>query len=325
MTRSQTNPALPVVTTSLDPSPSSEAVLETAGPVVEDEERIDWLGSTGFLLMHVAALGVLLVGITWTAVVVCLITYYLRVFALTGGYHRYFSHRTYKTSRWFQFVLAWLGASAAQMGPLWWAAHHRHHHKYSDTEQDIHSPRRRGFLWAHMGWVLCRKYVKTNLKAIPDFARFPELRFINRFHMLPALALALVLLGVGYLIETHAPVLNTTMWQVLMCGFFLSTVLLYHATFCINSLAHVFGRRRFATRDDSRNNWFLSVLTMGEGWHNNHHRYPFSEQQGLYWWEFDPTHYMLKFLGKVGIVWDINKPPRELYDEVRAQKAQPNR
>ncbi len=297
----------------------SISVLKHARPLVHDDEKVDWLGSWGFMAVHAAAVaGVLLVGISWVAALFCLATYYGRVFGVTGGYHRYFSHRSYRTTRWFQFVMGWIGCSAAQMGSLWWAAHHRHHHRHTDTESDIHSPGPKGFLFAHCGWILCRKYVRTNMKAIPDFARFPELVFMNRFHLLPPVILAGSMLVLGWALGRWAPGLGTNGPQMLVWGFFVSTVALYHAKFSINSLAHVFGRRRFRTKDDSKNNWFLSVLTLGEGWHNNHHRYPYSERQGLYWWEFDGTHYILKMLSWLGIVWDLNKPPREVYEEALA-------
>ena len=210
-----------------------------AGSFFHEDETPDIPGSVAFLGVHAACLMVFWAGVSWIAVIVCVLTYYARAFGLTAGYHRCFSHRSCKTGRVFHFLLAPLGASAAQMGPLWWAAHHRHHHRHADTDQDIHSPVQRGFCWSHVGWILCR--------------------------------------------------------------------------FCSNSLAHVFGRRRYTTKDTRRNNLLLALLTMGEGWHNNHHRYPFSERQGFYWWEIDPTHYLLSFLSLFRIVWDLNRLPAEAY------------
>lgn len=266
-------------------------------------------------MVHLACLGVFAVGWSWTAVAVCVFFYVIRMFAITGGYHRYFSHRSYKTSRFFQFVLGWLGASAGQMGPLWWAAHHRHHHRHSDTEEDIHSPGLRGLWWAHVGWIMCKKYKATNVAAVKDLAKFPELMFLDKYHQLPGVVLAASMYFLGWGLEVWAPSLGVTAGQMIIWGFFISTVLLYHGTFTINSLAHIIGRRRFATSDDSRNSLFLALITLGEGWHNNHHRYPHSEKQGFYWWEIDISHYTLKALSWFGIVWDLKRPPEHIYEE----------
>ena len=284
---------------------------------VEDDERPDWIGSVAFIGVHLACLMAFWTGASWAAIGMFVFTYVLRMFGITGAFHRYFSHRTYKTSRWFQFLLGWVGTSAAQQGPLWWAAHHRHHHRHSDDEEDIHSPIQRGFYWSHVGWVICKKYEKTNVKAIPDFAKFPELRFLNNFHIIPPIVLALSVYGFGWLCARYAPGLHTNGMQMLVWGFFVSTTLLYHCTFSINSVAHVFGKRRFNTTDHSRNNFWLAVMTLGEGWHNNHHRCPYSEKQGMYWWEVDVSHYILKCLAAVGLVWDIQTHPDHLYEEAK--------
>lgn len=280
-----------------------------------DEDNINLIDSSPLLLMHLLALTVFIVPFHWSVLVVCAVTYAVRVFALTGGYHRYFSHKTYKTSRVFQFILAWLGASAAQCGPLWWASHHRHHHLHADTDKDIHSPKASGFFWAHMGWLMCRKYAQVMHGNIKDFAAFPELRFIDRFHVIPALALAFSIWGIGMVVGIWVEGISG--WSWLAWGFFFSTALVYHATFCINSVTHIVGTRRFKTSDTSRNNFFTALLTFGEGWHNNHHRYPKSTRQGFYWWEIDATYYVLKTLSFLRIVWDIQQPPASLFDEAR--------
>lgn len=287
---------------------------------VEDDERPDWIGSVAFIGVHVACLLVFYVGFSWAAVGMMAFTYVARMFGITGVFHRYFSHRTYKTSRVFQFILGWLGTSSAQQGPLWWAAHHRHHHRFSDKEEDIHSPIQKGFWWSHVGWVICKKYEKTDIKAIPDFAKYPELRFLNNYHIIPPIVLALTVYGVGALLEKYAPGLHTNGLQMLVWGFFVSTTLLYHWTFSINSVAHVFGRRRFETSDHSRNNWWLAIMTLGEGWHNNHHKCPYSERQGMYWWEIDVSHYILVGLSKLGLVWDLQSHPEHLYEEAKKEK-----
>jgi stearoyl-CoA desaturase (delta-9 desaturase) len=237
--------------------------------------------------------------------------YVVRMLAITGFYHRYFSHKAFKTSRPVQFVFAAVGASAVQRGPLWWAAHHRHHHANSDQPGDSHSPRQHGFWHSHLTWFLNRKNYRTKSELIRDLERYPELRFLDRFDMLMPTLLAFAMLGLGTLLERYAPGLGTNGWQMLVWGFVVSTVVLYHATFTVNSLAHSFGRRRYQTRDDSRNNVWLALLTFGEGWHNNHHHYPGSARQGFYWWEVDVTWYFLRTLQALGVIWDVRGvPPR---------------
>jgi len=248
-------------------------------------------------------------------VLALLVTYITRVFALTAGFHRYFSHRSFKTSRLFQFVLAWVGTSSAQMGPMWWAAHHRHHHQHSDTEEDVHSPVVKDLFWAHMGWILCRSFGEIRVDRVKDLYKYPELRFIDRFHALPAISLGLVLYFIGSSLNTHYPQLGTSGWQLVMWGFFLSTALVYHVTFCVNSVTHVVGNKRFKNPDESRNSWWVAMLTFGEGWHNNHHRYPHSARQGMYWWEFDLTYLILRLLEKIGLVWQLKTYPKSIYTE----------
>jgi stearoyl-CoA desaturase (delta-9 desaturase) len=282
------------------------------------EERVDLLASYSFTFMHLCAIAALFTGISWLSLLVCALVFWIRMFGITAGYHRYFSHRSFKTSRVFQFVLAWLGASAGQNGPLWWASHHRLHHRYADTDRDIHSPGVRGLWWSHAGWILCRKYKGYDPDVVRDLARYPELRFLSRSHMIAPGSLALGLFLLGLWLELRWPSLGVTGWQMLGWGFFISTVLLYHATFLVNSVAHAFGTRRFRTGDLSRNNWWVALVTLGEGWHNNHHRWPSSERQGFYWWEIDVTHYLLRILARFGIVWDLRAPPERIYEEARA-------
>ncbi|MFN4260101.1 MAG: acyl-CoA desaturase [Gemmataceae bacterium] len=276
--------------------------------------RIEWLRCLPFLLMHLLCLMVLWVGCSWTAAGIALTTLFVRVFGLTAFYHRYFSHRTFKTSRWFQFVGAILAATAAQRGPLWWAAHHRTHHRDSDSTRDPHSPIHRGFLWSHMAWFMTREHVGTNEQLIRDWAKYPELRFLNRHDFLAPLLFALSMFGLGTALAAWAPDLGTSGWQVLAWGFFVSTVVLYHLTFAVNSVAHQFGTRPFATRDQSRNNFLLALLTFGEGWHNNHHYYPRSTRQGFHWWQIDITYYLLVMLSWLGLVWDLKPVPRHIYE-----------
>src|SRR5512135_3536419 len=242
----------------------------SATPNADDatRDRVDWARILPFVGMHAACLAVIWVGVSAFAVGVAVAMYVVRMFAITGFYHRYFSHRTFKTSRVAQFIFAVLGASAVQRGPIWWAAHHRHHHAHSDQPEDVHSPVQRGFLWSHMGWFLSRRHFTPDLTRVRDLQRFPELRLLDRFDILVPVALAVALFFLGMALETWAPSLGTTRWQMLVWGFFVSTVVCYHATYTINSLSHVFGRRRYETPDDSRNNFLLALLTLGEGWHN---------------------------------------------------------
>jgi stearoyl-CoA desaturase (delta-9 desaturase) len=278
------------------------------------EERIRVLESPGFILMHATCLLVIWAGVSWVAVITCLVLYIARMFGVTAGYHRYFAHRSFKTSRVFQFVLACLGASAAQQGPLWWAAHHRYHHQHPDTTTDIHSPVIDGFWWSHAGWLLCTKFKKTNAKLVPDLIKYRELRFINRFYFFLPVFLACLMFAFGTLLRRYDPTLSTSGFQMLVWGFCISTVLLYHGTFTVNSLAHLFGRRRFSTNDNSRNSFLIAMITLGEGWHNNHHYCPSSERQGFYWWEVDVSHSVLKALARLGVVWDLRAPPGWIYD-----------
>jgi stearoyl-CoA desaturase (delta-9 desaturase) len=277
-------------------------------------DQIEWLTSVPFFAMHAACVLIFWCGVSWAALATCAVLYIVRVGCVSAGFHRYFSHRSYKTTRIFQFVLAWIATSAVQKGPLWWAAQHRHHHAYSDTEADAHSPRR-GFWWSHAGWFLSGRFNTTDFRLIPDFAVYPELRFLNDYHIIPPVVLAASVAAFGAQLQHHWPDLHTSALQMLIWGFLVSTVLGYHATYVVNSLAHVFGRRRFATRDDSRNNLLIALITFGEGWHNNHHYAPSSERQGFYWWEIDITHYVLTVLSWVGLVWDLNGPPQRVYTD----------
>lgn len=262
------------------------------------DEKLALLTSTPFFIVHLLPLLALYTGTTLADWIVCFALYFVRMFGITAGYHRYFSHRTYKLGRVTQFLMAFLGTTAAQKGVLWWAGHHRHHHKYSDEETDIHSPKR-GFWWSHVGWTLCKKYDETPHDRIKDFAQYPEILWLNRHWLVPPTMLAVALVLVGG-------------WSMLLIGFFLSTVLLYHGTFTINSLSHVFGKRRYATTDTSRNNWLLALLTLGEGWHNNHHHWQASANQGFYWWEVDVSFYVIKAMEKVGLAWDVKTPSQKV-------------
>lgn len=267
--------------------------------LADEHDDIMYPSTLPFILIHLSCVAAFWTGITWQAFAICITLYWLRMFGIGAGYHRYFSHRSYSTGRFLQFILAFLAQSSAQKSVLWWAAKHRHHHLHSDTQQDVHSPRHKGFVYSHLGWVFSRKHDATDLVKVADLASFPELRWLHKFEVMPAAVLAVLC----FLIAG---------WSGLVIGFLWSTVLVYHATFCINSLAHVHGRKRYVTGDDSRNNWLLAFFTLGEGWHNNHHAYQSSARQGFRWWEIDVTFYVLKALSLVGIVWDLRSPPAEV-------------
>jgi stearoyl-CoA desaturase (delta-9 desaturase) len=277
-----------------------------------EREKPDYSVCTQFLFMHVACLLVIWTGASAVAVVTCLALYVVRMFAITAGFHRLLAHRTYKTGRVFQFLIAFVGTASYQKGPLWWSAHHRRHHLHTDTEADLHSPISRTLWQSHVGWFLSRNSQATDRKLISNLLKYRDLRFLDRYYSLPPVLLAVSAFLLGAALARYAPGLGTSGWQMLVWGFFVSTVLLYHGTFTVNSLAHIFGSRRFATADNSRNNLFVALITLGEGWHNNHHHYPSSERQGFYWWEIDVSHYTLRALARLGIVWDLRTPPSNL-------------
>jgi len=270
-----------------------------------------------FAFLHAGCLLFPFVGTSYSAITVATALYFIRMFAITGFYHRYFSHKTFKTSRWAQFVFAAIGTSAVQRGPLWWAAHHRFHHNHADEPVDVHSPRN-GFIWSHIGWLTSASNMPTRYELVHDFAPFPELRFLNRFDwLMPALLFA-GLFVMGSTLQQHYPQLHTSGWQLVVWGFFISTTMLFHGTCCINSLAHVLGTRRYDTPDDSKNNLLLSLFTLGEGWHNNHHKYCRTARQGFYWWEIDVTYYCLLLLSRLGVIYELRPVPLEAYERYKA-------
>jgi Fatty-acid desaturase len=270
------------------------------------EERVNWVSSIPFFLVHVACFAVVFTGISTTALILLPVMFLSRSFFVTAAYHRYFSHKAYRLNRFWQFVFAFQAEASAQKGVLWWAANHRHHHRYSDTDIDIHSPRK-GFWWSHVGWILSNKYNDTDLAAIKDFAQYPELVWLDKHEGMPPWIYGIAAFAIGG-------------WSGLVVGFVWSTVLLWHSTFLVNSAAHVFGRRRYETTDTSRNSLLIALVTGGEGWHNNHHHYQASARQGFFWWEVDMTYYVLKMMSWVGIVKDLKQPPtRILHPELEQE------
>ncbi len=288
---------------------------EDESDVIHDAREMDWLRVVPFVLLHASCLLVLVVGWSWTAVGLAAGAYVVRMFAITAFYHRYFSHRTFQTSRWMQFLFAVLGSTAIQRGPIWWASHHRAHHKNSDKVDDVHSPSRDGFWWSHMGWILSRRNFRPRFEMVSDLTRFPELRFLDRFDVI----VPILSLGGFYLLGELCQSLgaDTSGGQLVVWGFCISTIVTYHVTFSINSVAHRMGTRSYETADDSRNNPLLALLTLGEGWHNNHHRYPASVRQGFRWWELDMSYYGLRLLAALGLIWRLNPVPERILNESR--------
>ena len=263
--------------------------LDTARPEMTRSPGVSaWIKDIPFIAMHLVCLTLFFVSPDWLSLTLCGVLYLTRIFGITAGYHRYFSHRSFKTSRVFQFVLAWLGCASMQKGPLWWAANHREHHRHTDTPEDPHSPVVRSFWWSHIGWILDGDHDATNWADVRDWSRYPELRWLNHLQWIPGILLA----GLCWLIDG---------WSGVVWGFLLSTILLFHATFAVNSVCHLWGSRRYATADASRNNWWVALLTLGEGWHNNHHHYQSSAKQGFFWWEIDVSYYLIRVLGFHGI------------------------
>ena len=283
-------------------------------------QKVDWIRVMPFIAMHLACFAVIFVGWSWFAVLFAVVFFVVRMFFITGFYHRYFSHRAYETSRAGQFILAILGGTCVQRGPLWWAAHHREHHRHSDTPEDVHSPRRHGFIWSHVGWIMSKANFPTKLKAVPDLAKYPELVFLDRFDTLIPFAVGGLVFTLGSILGNFAPGLGTNGPQLLVWGFFISTVVHLHASVTINSVAHVFGKRRYPTTDDSKNSFLLALLTLGEGWHNNHHYYPGAARNGFRWWEVDVTYYLLVALSWTRFIKNLRPVPARVRAERISRK-----
>ena len=292
----------------------SDYFPEGADSVRAKPDRVEFPRCISFIVLHLGCLGVFLTGWSAVAVVTAIFFYAVRLFAVTAFFHRYFSHRAFRTSRIAQFIFAVWAGTTVQRGALWWAAVHRHHHQHSDHEEDVHSPTLQGFWWSHIGWMTSSRNFPTDYSRVKDFAKFPELVFLNRFDLLVPFIFALALYGFGAVLHHYVPQWGTSGPQMLVWGFFISTVFLLHATLFINSLAHVFGRRRYPTNDTSRNSFLLALITFGEGWHNNHHRFMNSARQGFFWWEIDVTYYLLKALSWTGVIWDLRPVPEQAYE-----------
>ncbi len=289
---------------------SAVASVPPTDPKTYQPGKIRW--TQAFVLIHFVALAAFFVDFRWYYPLVALGSYYFRMFWVTAGYHRYFSHRAYKTSRWFQFVIAFMAMTSAQKGVLWWAAHHRDHHKHSDMPQDLHSPILSGLFWSHVGWILTDAHLETKWDRIKDFAKYPELRWLSKYWLLPPILYVAALGFIGGL-------------PLVIWGGIIGTILLWHGSFSINSLAHLFGKKRYDTTDESKNHWLLAIITCGEGWHNNHHHYQSTANQGWFWWEVDFTYYGLKVFSWLRLVWDLRTPPAHIRDSFGGKVVAPAR
>lgn len=241
------------------------------------------------------------------------LSHYGRMIGITLCFHRHMAHRAFQFSRPVRFLFAWLGTTALQKGPIWWAGNHVYHHKYADREGDPHSPLVSGFYSAHMGWFtndIRWDTLEPDNPVVREFSRYPEMRWLDRYYAVPPALLALGLFLAGG-------------WPFLVYGFCVPTFTLAHSTFAINSINHLFGSRRFETPDNSRNNFWTTLLTLGEGWHNNHHRFQRAARNGFYWWELDPTYWVVKALGAMGLATDIVPVPARVYAEAREGRATP--
>ena len=298
----------------------SDYSLEKPEAIRAQPDGVNLVRCIPFVILHLGCFGVIWVGWSWFAVWTAVALYFVRMFAVTGIFHRYFSHKTYSTSRFGQFLLALWTGTTVQRGPLWWAYHHRHHHQHSDEPEDAHSPHVHGFLWSHIGWITSRRNFPTDYSKVKDLAKYPELVWLNRFDLVVPVLYAVSLFFLGRYLEYAAPSLQTNAAQLLVWGFFISTTALFHGTASINSFTHLWGNRRFATSDDSRNSFILALITLGEGWHNNHHRYQSSTRNGFYWWEIDPTYYGLKLLSYTGFIRGLKPVPKSVYEEANLMK-----
>ena len=278
-------------------------------------EKLSLIVSLPFLSVHIGAIYALTISPSSFALFMVFLMYFIRMFGITAGFHRLFSHRSFKTNRAFQFFLAYAATCSAQMGPIWWAAHHRHHHKYTEQIEDPHTPTLKGFFWAHVGWIMSPVNSPTKEEYVGDLMKYPELKWLDKYHYFAPFSLVILLYGLGEFMAVNYAQYNTNGMELVLWGFFVSTVLLYHATFMVNSVCHVFGHRTYDTKDGSVNNFLVAILTLGEGWHNNHHAFPNSEKQGHKWYQIDISHYILWSLSKIGVVWKIRDVPDDSIKE----------
>jgi fatty-acid desaturase len=271
------------------------ANLDTTYVNPAKEEPLNWPTTLVMVVLHIGAIAALFM-FSWKLLAFSVVLYWMTTgLGISMGYHRLHTHRSYKVPKALEYFFAVCGAATLEGGPIFWVATHRIHHQKSDQPGDPHTPRD-GAWWAHMGWILLgeAKHNNTRLmsKYAPDLAKDKFYIWLNNWHWLPSVVLAVALYAIGGL-------------PLVLWGICLRLVFGLHATWLVNSATHLWGSRRFATRDDSRNNWWVALLTFGEGWHNNHHAHPTSARHGLAWYEFDPSWLLLKVLRACGIAKSI--------------------
>ena len=277
----------------IDTAPSvndTAPIVKHSAPFLK-REGVNWISATAFTAFHIGALAALFF-FTWPAFLTALGLYWLSLSLGIGmGYHRLLTHRGYKVPRYFEYFLAICGTLALEGGPIPWVATHRVHHQFSDLPGDPHTPRD-GRWWAHILWMLTGDPTNANTaecaRYAPDLAKDPFYVWLSRYHWVPLTLLGLVLLAVGGI-------------PFVLWGIFFRVTAGQHVTWMVNSITHIWGSRRFATRDDSRNNWFVALLSFGEGWHNNHHAHPVSARHGLAWYELDITYWTIRLCEKLGL------------------------
>lgn len=270
----------------------------------------------GMAIFHLGCFGVIWTGVSPAALTVALALYVVRGFGVTAGYHRLLAHRSFSTGRPVQFLLALAGSLATQGGPLWWVAHHRSHHRYTETEKDIHSPRTQGFWRSHIGWMLSAESFRENGANARDLYRVPELKFLQQHYAWIVLGQGVAIYGLGEGLAALG--VQTSGAQMLVWAYFIATVALWHATFMVNSVCHLWGSRPFDAEDTSTNNWLVALLALGEGWHNNHHKFAYSARHGLEWWQFDLTWLLLRGMEKLGLVSELRLPRPRMLERAKA-------
>jgi fatty-acid desaturase len=283
-------------------SPMTEASASSAHPLSRSAQgnTVNWPNLLFMILFHVLALAALFF-FTWKALAVAVVLWCVSIFFGIGiGYHRLLTHRGFKTPRLLRYFLTVCGTLALEGGPIYWIVNHRVHHQHTDRHGDPHTPEEGGW-WSHAGWVLHGTGLTGQTELIrqyaPELLEDPFMVWISNYHWLPLTVLAVVLFALGGL-----------PW--LLWGIFLRVTLGLHAVWFVNSATHMWGSRRFSTKDNSRNLWWVAVLTGGEGWHNNHHAYPVSARHGLAWYELDVNYYTIWLLGKLGLATQIRTTTR---------------
>ncbi|HEY3826486.1 MAG TPA: fatty acid desaturase [Bryobacteraceae bacterium] len=259
-------------------------------------EGLNWPSVIAFGLLHVGALAALFM-FSWRNFLAAVFIYWIATgLGISMGYHRLHTHRGYKCPLWLEYFFAVCGTLSLEGGPIFWVAVHRIHHQKSDQSGDPHSPRHGGFFWSHVGWIMFGEGNHSNTRMLskyaPDLAKHRFYVWLNNWHWLPLAVLGVILLAIGG-------------WPLMLWGVCVRTVFGLHATWLVNSATHMWGARRFATRDDSRNNWWVAAITFGEGWHNNHHAHPTSIRHGLAWYEIDHSWILVNILKRLGLAYDL--------------------